>query len=321
MIKAVVLFSFLLSIPATHGMASINSATQNNNVSDLNINPLSNDNKIYVGYRRSSYGDLHRYSDNAWWAQQAIDFAEKLKQKGINATPIMIQIVSTEYQGNAAFEFAQPKNYRGSTVNMLFNPDNSLDEHPNHKKALDVYHEMGVKAIIQLESADANVIDALEVVHAKFKSHPAIIGYGIDNEWYRWQSYKDSTKLKTGEPMSNAVAKSIVDIVLSFNPNYTIFLKHWKPEHLPPTYRHNNLWFLFDGYGSNNLNEQINSFESWANRYEPTTVGFQFGYPPDQKWFKSLPHPMIDISITINEHIPTAKYLFWVDFTSLEGWD
>jgi hypothetical protein len=267
----------------------------------------------YAGLRRSTYSWEDKKPklcrDNAWWAGKARKFAASLSGNGVLFQPVVIEIVSIYLDnGHCEMEFAQPKGIAKPKGVDFFNPKASI----NHEKALSVYDEMGVKAIIQIEPGDADVAECLELVHAAFGKHPCVIGYGVDAEWYRTKG----SKKNEGIPIADADAKLWMEKVLAFGTKYTLFLKHWDTSHMPPTFRHHNLWFLSDSQQFGNLKGLIDDFSDWGKHYRKQTVGFQFGYPEDSKWWRKLSKPTRDISLALIKEIPNAKYLFWVDFTA-----
>lgn len=205
-------------------------------------------------------------------------------------------------------EFEKPFGYRGSTRNISFRSKNLID----HDKAFAVYDEQNVKAIIQLETGNANVISCLNIVNMKFGHHPCVIGYGIDAEWY---FYKESAD-KTGRPIDNSMAERWAQKVISFDPIYTLFLKHWDPSHMPPTFRHPNLWFLSDSQDFNGIFQMMEDFKNWAKTYRDSPVGFQVGYEKDAKWWKNMNRPTLTISHEILRNISNTQFLFWVDLTA-----
>jgi len=268
---------------------------------------------FYAGLRRSSYSwekkkpELCR--DNAWWAEKAKRFASAMSGDGKKFVPVVIEIVSIYLDdGHCEMEFAKPKGASKPKGVDWFNPKASID----HEKALEAYDKAGVKAIIQLEPGDADVVECLEIANAAFGKHPCVIGYGVDAEWYKT---KGSPK-NEGAPIPDADAKRWLEKVLSFNPNFTLFLKHWDTSHMPPTFRHPRLWFLSDSQDFKNIRGLLADFADWADAYKKETVGFQFGYKADAKWWKKKPFPASAIGRAILKEAPNTRFLFWVDFTA-----
>ncbi len=224
-------------------------------------------------------------------------------------TPVIIEIVSVYLDdGTCQMAFKKPDTFRGDTTNISFNPQSSLD----HEKALATYDRKNVKAIIQVSPGNADVATCFDLANAAFGHHPCIVGYGVDAEWYFTKESDDNT----GRPIKDADAKRWVEKVTSFNPKYTLFLKHWAPSHMPPAFRHDHLWFLSDSQDFKSLDQMMQDFRKWGKTYGNSTVGFQFGYPKDYRWWGKMDRPTEDISKTILKGIPNTRFLFWVDFTA-----
>lgn len=261
----------------------------------------------YAGFRRSSYGLAEKNKDDFWWAVHAKKIADSLSTlKPVE--PTIIQIVSIYLDdGTTRFEFTKPENCSVSEENVTFRPG-SID----HERALTTYDEQGVKAIIQFEPGNADIVACMEIAHMKFGHHPCIIGYGIDAEWY----YTKKSFSKRGTPLRDEDVKKWMGKLLSFNPNYILFLKHWKPDHMPPAYRHPNLCFLSDSQGFYSFKEMMDDFMTWSINGKDYISGYQYGYQADQRWWKKMESPMMQISQTILREIPNTRFLFWVDFTA-----
>ncbi|MCP4692283.1 MAG: hypothetical protein GY859_29835 [Desulfobacterales bacterium] len=265
------------------------------------------DESIYVGLRRSEFGFKEKRADDAWWAARASEFAGRVQGRR-KATPVIIQIVSTYISnGTTRFGFQRPASFKGSTKKMIFRPG-AVD----HGRALSTYEKMGVKAIIQLEPGSADVGACLEIARAAFGPRPSIIGYGVDAEWYLKKDYR----AHAGRPIKDADVEKWVDAVVSWDPDYTLFLKHWRPDHMPARYRHPKLWFLSDSQQFNARHQLMHDFKTWAEAFSGEYVGYQFGYESDQRWWGKLRNPPIDLSHEILRKIPNTRYLFWVDFTA-----
>jgi hypothetical protein len=260
--------------------------------------------KLGVGLRRSSYGLRSKNADDDWWIQRAKAYAGLFP----NAQPVIIEIVSG-YQGDGstAFGFAMPAEYTGPTDRMRFRPG-ALD----HERALTAYDKAGVKAIIQFEPGDADMLRCIEIAHKALGHHACIIGYGIDAEWY----YTKQSDKQEGLPVPDDAAKAWLEKVLSLNKDLTFFIKHFNPKHLPPTYRHNQLWFLDDSQEFESQEAFVTEFKDWADKAKPSVAGFQFGYPADRKWWSKLKQPPKELGLLLAKEIPTCRYLFWVDFTA-----
>jgi hypothetical protein len=275
--------------------------------------PIPGEASFYTGLRRSSYGLSKRNSADAWWAVRAKEFSASTAAaiEGVDyIQPCIIQIVSGyRGDGGTVIEFDKPETYTGSTKGMVFS-QRGID----HEKALTIYDEQGVKAIIQFEPGNSDILANIQIAHQAFGHHTCIIGYGVDAEWYYTRESNDTT----GLPIEDEDAEAWMNKILSLNPEYTLFLKHWDPSHMPLEYRHPNLWFLSDSQIFPDIDSLMDDFSYWANTMKEQVVGYQYGYPSDRKWWKNMGNPPVGIAQRIVKDIPLTRYLFWVDFTADE---
>ncbi|MGA2062342.1 MAG: hypothetical protein ABSG67_17810 [Thermoguttaceae bacterium] len=257
-----------------------------------------------VGLRRSSYGLRGKNADDAWWIARAKAYAQQFP----GAEPVIIEIVSG-YQGDGSteFGFAKPADYTGPSERMSFLPG-TLDHH----RALAAYDAAGVKAIIQFEPGDADVVRCIEIANKALGRHACVIGYGIDAEWY----FTKQSPKKEGLPVPDEAAKAWVEKTLALNKDFNFFIKHFDAGHLPPKYRHPQLWFLDDSQQFADQAEFLADFKAWAKAVDGSTTGYQFGYPADRKWWSNLKQPPKELGSLLLKEIPACRWLFWVDFTA-----
>jgi len=266
------------------------------------------DKVLYAGLRRSSYGLKQKNSDDTWWTGKARDFAAAVSRTK-PARPVIIEIVAHYMDdGTCRMEFEKPKGYKDKTPGLTFDADDSI----NHERALTAYDRDGVSAIIQFEPGNADVMQCLDIANRKFGHHPCVIGYGVDAEWFLTKESAD----KKGVPLKDADARKWVAKVVSFNPGYILFLKHWSSKHMPPEFRHSNLWFLSDSQGFENQGGMMKDFGNWGEKYTGHVVGFQFGYKADSRWWEKMDQPAFEISASILKAIPNTRFLIWADFTA-----
>jgi hypothetical protein len=291
---------FLTGLTTAMIVASITSGLCDQPSDAKQVQPLT----LGVGLRRSSYGLRSKNADDAWWVARAKQYASQFP----GAQPVIIEIVSG-YQGDGSteFGFAKPANYTGPTDRMSFQPG-TLD----HQRALAAYNAAGVKAIIQFEPGDADMVRCLDVTHKALGHHACLIGYGIDAEWY----FTKQSDKQEGLPVPDAEAKAWMEKVLLLNKDFTFFIKHFNTKHLPPNYRHKQLWFLDDSQQFEGQEEFLAEFKAWAKSVEGSASGYQFGYPADRKWWSKLKQPPKELGLMLQKEIPSCRYLFWVDFTA-----
>jgi hypothetical protein len=129
-------------------------------------------------------------------------------------------------------------------------------------------------------------------------------------------AHEEALSLYDGMPVTDAEARSLVEALQALNPAYTLFLKHYSAKHMPPTYRHPNLYFVSDSQQFGSFDEMMADFRQWAGRFDGAVTGCQFGYPDDRKWWLKMSNPPLDVGSRIRAEIPSCQYLFWVDFTA-----
>src|SRR5207249_1278466 len=149
---------------------------------------------------------------------------------------------------------------------------------------LAAFDSNGIQVWLQVEPADCDVPMLVDLVMARYKQHPSVIGFGVDVEWYR----KDITT--NGKAVTDAEASAWVTKTKSYNANYQVFLKHWLTEKMPPTYR-NSLVFIDDSQGFSSLNAMVSEFSNWGQTFSSSPVGYQFGYKSDKRWWRKYSDP------------------------------
>jgi len=262
---------------------------------------------LYVGLRRSSYGLRKKNADDAWWVERAKTFAARFP----GSTPLVLQIVSgyQESDGSTEMEFAKPVGYSGETAHMTFRAG-AID----HERALGAYDAAGVKAVLQFESGSADPARCIEAAWLQFKHHPCVAGLALDAEWYFTRQSAD----KTGRPIADADARKWMEQVLALRSDLILVLKHWDPKHMPPAYRHPNLWLLSDSQKFADQSAWLANLAAWGKAFQGSTVGFQFGYPKDRPWWSKLDAPPVTLGKVLTEQVPSCRCLLWVDFTADE---
>lgn len=243
--------------------------------------------------------------DDAFWVSRVLRFATNFP----SAQPLILQILSN-YQddGSTEIEFLKPDGYQGSTANMSFRRGNKL----NHERALTAYDGAGVKAILQFEPGSADVGACFDLAYQAFHQHPCVIGMAIDAEWFRTKESKD----QTGLPIPDGEAQRWMEQVVRFNPSWLLVLKHFEAKHLPPNYRHPNLWLLTDSQEFAGQAEWMTDMRDWAAAFKGSPLGAQFGYPADQKWWAKTALPPVDLGRALLSELPDYRMILWVDFTA-----
>jgi hypothetical protein len=254
-------------------------------------------NVIYAGARSSSYG-IRPFPDPVGW-QKVLTAIQNLFE---GSTPCAIWIVGTMH-GDRQCRLEFPSD-RITDPNIVF-----LD-YDKHEPFLQHFDNTGIKVFLQVEPANAQVMRLIDLVLNRYKQHPCVIGFGIDVEWFREADNPD-----WGAKVNDDSAKTWEQQVKSINPSYSLFLKHWDRDWMPPAYR-GDLIFVSDSQGFNKLDDMLDEFITyWADYFKPNRVFYQFGYRRDKSWWSQLNNPPADIGTEIAHHISQNCGIFWVDFT------
>jgi hypothetical protein len=150
---------------------------------------------------------------------------------------------------------------------------------PSHQGLTDAQHEayltymdkLGVAVFLEIfpsKKANTNVLNEIDHWLTKFKHHKSVTGFGIDLEYY--------------EKASDAAAKSWDEKIKSHNPAYRLFIRHYDPNFMPPTYRGKGDLIFVDFASEATVEDLSKGFAAWANRFAPTACAFQIGYPADE---------------------------------------
>ena len=250
--------------------------------------------ELYAGLRCSEYG---------FWPQPTTSWvgkAVKSMASRWNATPCVVWIVDT---------------WSEATNNEFLN----------------YFDNNGIKAILQVEPMDVDVITLIDQYLNKYGDHPCVIGFGIDVEWYTtWSG-------DLGKKVSDSEARQWRNRVQMHNADYFLMLKHFFPDWLPPTERE-DIVFIDDSQQFPSFHLFINEtdpstkwnigYRVWADFVNPAMSGMQYGYddsdggPSDKLWWSKLDDPQKEIGDSCLAAGPNTQFLFWVDFTSQEfDWD
>lgn len=146
-----------------------------------------------------------------------------------------------------------------------------------HEAWLYYMDRLGVRVYLEIFPFKANskkgitatdIPAEMEIWLKKFKHHRCVVGMGIDLEYL-------------GKATDSAVA--IWDAKLkSVKPSYRLFLRHYNPDFMPPTYRGKGDLIFINDASEGKLDELNKGFADWANRFAPTACAFQLGYPADE---------------------------------------
>jgi hypothetical protein len=248
-----------------------------------------------AGFRASPYG-VTPFPGAGYWE----DVAEGMADRVPDAAPGGLWIVGVAGDdGTCYLTFPSPG---GSWDDIGFSSEDANED------ALDRFDAAGMRVWLQVEPGDADVAELITLVLDRYGHHPSVAGFGVDVEWFRWRNYEG------GKAVTDDKAAEWRDAVRAYDPDHTLFLKHWLTDRMPPTER-DGLLFIDDGQGVASLSELTAYFSEWGDTFAPAAVGYQFGYETDRSWWADLEDPPGEISAAILDAVPNTQGLYWVDFT------
>lgn len=257
-------------------------------------------NVTYGGVRSSGYG-IYPFPSPSEWEQAMDTIASYFK----GADPCGIWIVGV--MGDQKI------------CHLEFPSDGQNHEHisfhqsDKHESYLSHFDNQGIKVFLQVEPANADIQELIDIVLERYGHHPCVVGFGIDVEWYRV-----SENPGWGIPVENDSAQIWEQKVKSYDQDYQLFLKHWDRSWMPDYYR-GDIIFVDDSQGFNTFSYFIDEMTHyWADYFFPNTVFFQVGYGRDQSWWQYLDNPPSDIGVALAERTNQNCGIFWVDFTLQE---
>jgi len=259
---------------------------------------------LRAGLRASNYG-ITPWPAPSWW----VNSINSMKGRFAGATgeqiAVVVEVSGGGGRGNCWAHFPQPATGTWPNVNW--------DDVDLFESTFDALDGAGIKVWLQVEPASCDVPMLIDLVYQQYGHHSSVIGFGVDDEWYR----KDVER--TGKSITDAEAAAWVAKTRTKDPADLVFLKHWLPEKMPPTYR-DGLVFIDDSQGHGSLSAMVSEFRVWGQRFAPSPVGYQFGYQSDKAWWSTLADPPRNIGNSILAAVPNTRDLAWVDFTAYDIW-
>jgi hypothetical protein len=245
-----------------------------------------------TGWRSSNYGYQQQQPPSYW-----INVAKKMSSKVPNYSPAGIWILGVQNGSKCRLQFP------GSDAGYIAFSKTDINE-----KYLAAFDEAGLKVWLQVEPANADVGTLIDLVLSRYSHHPCVVGFGVDVEWLQYQQYNE------GRPVTNAEAGLWLQKIKSYNPEYKLFLKHWKVEKMPTAHL-TDVVYISDNQQFANYQDMMKKFTAWGNAFSDAEVGFQYGYKPDRSIWQSFADPASQIGNDIIARVPNCRGLYWVDFT------
>ncbi len=257
---------------------------------------------VYTGFRASRL--YHIYPDNQfppkeYWQKVADGMASRFE----SSQPAGIWIVGLFLDnGDVSLSFPSP----GGAYDKIEFASEDLNE-----DYLNYFDENGTKVWLQVEPGSSNIDTLITLVMNRYKHHPSVIGFGIDIEWFKADIYYEGAKV------TNEEAEHWENVLHDIDTSYSLFLKHYNTEWMPPDYR-GKIFFVDDSQIFSNLQQMVNEYKDWGETFSPNASGFQFGYDADKHWWSEFDDPPKTIGQAIIDDVPECRGVFWVDFTVTE---
>ena len=249
--------------------------------------------KVFVGWKSSPYG-LQQEAEPAFWVSVARNMTWEIG----NSIPSGIWVLGEAVGNRCSLTF----NSSAAYSNIVFSKTDENEEY------LDAFDAAGLKVWLQVEPAEASVETLIDIVLGRYSNHPCVAGFGVDVEWLESDRYSE------GRPVTNQEAQNWVARLTSYNPNYTLLLKHWLVDRMP-TVHLANIAFVDDSQGFTSLEALVNEFGQWGTRFSSSNVCFQIGYASDGGWWSELENPFRTIATKLLDEIPNCNGIYWTDET------
>jgi hypothetical protein len=247
-----------------------------------------------AGIRSSTYG---RPNDPGpgYWARTGTEIAAKFP----GAKPEAIWIVSRLKGRGTEMSFPVPD---GGDPLITGMPEDISEP------VLRLFDKLGYRVWLQTEPGWAPVDKVFHMMLDRYGRHKCVVGVGVDIEWHR------SNNPDLGDPVTDEMARAWLAAARSHDPSYRMFLKHFRTDVMPPTFR-DGILFVDDSQIFKSADAMIEEFAGWAKTFSPAPVGFQYGYRTDKPWWSLMKDPVKEIGDRILAAAPNTETLIWVDFS------
>ena len=259
----------------------------------------------WAGCRRSDYGWKEAMFKREPSAEEWITYAGRMAAEYEGSIPSFVWIVGS-ITGNEGAQRCAVNFPLGTKIDGV--DDFVVDM---NKSFLDMCDEKGYAVWLQVEPGDCDLVELARATMEFYKDRKCVKGFGVDVEWYKTKGTNGY-----GTKITDEFAKAIDEAVKSVDPRFTVFLKHWDSNWMPPTYR-SDIIFVNDSQYFDSLDKMKSFFTAWANNYYPNPVMFQIGYPADYDVWGQLENPKGDLGAILAEDVKDDQHvgIIWVDFS------
>jgi hypothetical protein len=270
-----------------------------------------------VGWRTSAYGDQDPTAVNQGNSAYYVEVAKGMALKFPGSSPggiYTVGYIDSDSSGPATAMPTQLQSTLGTMSSVHYASDN-----PDPEVMLTAFDNAGLSIILAIEPGNADINVLATKILGKYKNHPCVKGFGIDNEWY---------KTENGDVKITATAvTAFKNAILTVNPAYKVLIKHFNSSMLPAGI--SGVTYLTDACGFTAYGEALTEYKAWGNSFSGSEVAYQFGYDQmecgdNPSWWLNLASKpgygtaakiiADDISSSISNPIYS---IFWADFTIL----
>ena len=255
----------------------------------------------WAGIRISTYGMRSSFGkDNFPSETDMAGFATKMASCYEGSAGAYILIVGEIHGNGCTLYFPVSGDYE--------NIDGSKTD--RYESYLDECDKQGINVWLQVESGYADLVTLADIVMKHYGHHSCVKGFGIDVEWHKPIEGSDE-----GTKLSDDDARKVLAKVRSYNPEYTVFVKHWMQRQLPS--KMDGLIYVNDSQQFGSMSEVLEDFSSWAKYYAPQPVMFQIGYNADTWIWSEYTNPAKEFGQAIVDacHSANDVGIIWVDMT------
>lgn len=257
----------------------------------------------WAGIRISTYGMRSFGKDNFPSETDMAGYAKNMASCYGGSTGAYVLIVGEIHSDGCTLYFPVTGKYDNIEGSKTDRYDSYLDE----------CDKQGISVWLQVEPGYADLVTLADIVMKQYGHHTCVKGFGIDVEWHKPVEGADE-----GTKLSDSVARNVLAKVREYNPEYTVFVKHWDMRWLPS--RIDGLIYVNDSQQFDNMTQVKNEFSEWAAHYAPNPVMFQIGYNADKSiWngtdYVSNPAKLFGQAIMSACNSGNDVGIIWVDMT------
>lgn len=255
----------------------------------------------WAGIRVSSYGMRSSFGRNFPDVETMAGFAETMESNFEGSTGTYLLIVGTmSGDDSCSLNFPVSGEY-----DYIYGSRND-----RYEEYLDKFDEMGYSVWLQVEPGYADLVTLATLVLDQYGHHSCVKGFGIDVEWH-----KPVDGVEEGTKLSAQDARAVLAKVREYNPEYTVFVKHWEAAWLPANI--DGLIYVDDWQQFTSQRNAVEVFSEWTKYFAPHPVMFQIGYDADKWLWSKYDDPAKEFGQTIVEGCNTGNDvgIIWVDFT------